>query len=360
MGGASLMNFKFDSEYLKNLFIFNLLYSATIVLRGSEYDFKSLKLMFLDVTFGILPYFASLVMLLPRNIANYKKIFHALLILSGAYLVSVVVFYDTLHDYDRLNLLSQGLVENVSTLLALPIGFLLLNYIYNGKIKNIYIVFVLMVTLFFAIFRARRGLIFMCLSTAMCVGMIYVISTKKKALIIVLAVVLLGAGAAFASIMKNPPAMFGFLLDRGDTDTRTGVEVYMYADMSPVDWVIGKGIKGQYYCPIVDNVNDAEGLGYRDNIETGYLQIILKGGIISLGLLLFMFVPAVYKGFFKSSNVLCKASSMWIFLWIVYLYPSGGIVFNMNYVLVWVAVGICYSDKIRNLSDQTIKAYLQK
>jgi O-antigen ligase len=133
----------------------------------------------------------------------------------------------------------------------------------------------------------------------------------------------------------------------------------MYADMSSADWVIGKGIKGKYYCPIVDNVNDAEGAGYRDNIETGYLQIILKGGILSLALLLLMFIPAVYFGLFKSKNVLAKASSLWIFLWIVYLYPSGGIVFNMNYVLVWVAAGVCYSEKIRKLTDEEIRPYLQ-
>ena len=133
----------------------------------------------------------------------------------------------------------------------------------------------------------------------------------------------------------------------------------MYADMSSTDWIIGKGIKGKYYCPIVENVNDAEGAGYRDNIETGYLQIILKGGIISLALLLLMFIPAVYKGLFKSKNVLSKAAAMWVLLWIVYLYPSGGIVFSMNYLLVWVSVGICYSEKIRNLSNNTIKTYLQ-
>lgn len=366
LGGFGLMNFKFDNEYLKILFIINLLYSATIVLRGSQYDFNSLKLMFLDVTFGILPYFASVVVLIPRSISNYRKIFNSLLILAAFFLICVVLFYNTLHDYDRLNLVAQGLVEILSTLLALPIGYLLINFVYQtGKkglmrfgIKNMFALFVILVTLFFAIFRARRGLIFMCLTTLICMGMIYVITTKKRTLIIATAVILLVAGAFVVPNMKTP-AMFGFLIDRGEEDTRTGVEVWMYADMSPADWVIGKGIKGKYYCPIVDNVNDAEGLGYRDNIETGYLQIILKGGILSLSLLLLIFIPAVYFGLFKSRNVLSKAASMWIFLWIVYLYPSGGIVFNMNYVLVWVAVGICYSEKIRNLPDETIKTYLQ-
>lgn len=177
-------------------------------------------------------------------------------------------------------------------------------------------------------------------------------------LIIILTSLVILIASLFVFSMKDHH-IFNFLIERGEEDTRTGVEVWMYADMSPTDWVIGKGIKGQYYCPVVENVNDAEGAGYRDNIETGYLQIILKGGIISLALLLLMFVPAVYKGLFKSKNVLSKAAALWIFLWIIYLYPSGGIVFTMNYVLVWIAVGICYSEKIRNLPDSTIKNYLQ-
>ena len=366
-GGSSLMRFKFDNKYLEILFIAHLLYSVTIILRGSQYDKDALKQMFLDPTFGILPYFASLVMLLPRNIGVYKKIFNVLLIFSGFYLVCVVIFYNTLHDYDRLNLVSQGLVENLSVYLSLPIGFLLLNYVYfTGKkallgmgIKNLFALFVILVTLFFAIFRARRGLIFMCASTMACMGMIYIISTKRKMLIIFMAVILTAVGSVSLSDIKLP-SMFNFLMDRGEEDTRTGVEVWMYDDMSSTDWIIGKGIKGKYYCPIVDNVNDAEGAGYRDSIETGYLEIILKGGILNLGLLLLMFIPAVYKGFFKSKNVLSKAAAMWVFLWIVYLYPSGGVVFTLNYILVWVAAGICYSEKIGNLSDSTIKTYLQK
>lgn len=367
MGCTGLMKFKFDNNYLKQLFILNLIYSATIVLRGSQYDKEALKQMLLNVVFGILPYFASVVLLLPRNISAYKKIFTVLLFFGASYLICVFLFYNTLRDYDRLNLAAQGLVEDLTVMLALPVGYMLICYPYNiankkdmfgiGK-KNVFMIFMFMVTLFFAIFRARRGLIFMCLTTFLCVGMIAILSTKKKMLIIIMTSLIILIASLFVFSMKDHH-IFNFLIERGEEDTRTGVEVWMYADMSPTDWVIGKGIKGQYYCPVVENVNDAEGAGYRDNIETGYLQIILKGGIISLALLLLMFVPAVYKGLFKSKNVLSKAAALWIFLWIIYLYPSGGIVFTMNYVLVWIAVGICYSEKIRNLSDSTIKKYLQ-
>ncbi len=366
MGCSNLIRFKFDDKYLQTLFTINLVYSLTVVLRGSTYDLNSLKQMFLDVTFGVLPYIASLILLFARNIGFYKKIFVVLIILGIFFLIHAVVFYKTLHDYDRLNLLSQGLVESFAVLLGLPIGFLLLNYPYFSKKKemfgfgkkNMIAIVVILGTLFFSVFRARRGLIFMGLSNLACVGMIYIITTKKKALIIFMAVFLVGIGSLFISNIKLP-SMFGFLMERGEEDTRSGVETWMYADMSQTDWIIGKGIKGKYYCPIVENINDTEGGGFRDNIETGYLQIILKGGIVSLVLLLLIFVPAVYKGFFKSKNVLSKAAAMWIFLWIIYLYPSGGILFTMNYLLVWISVGICYSEKIRNLSDGTIKKYLQ-
>ena len=41
LGSVSLMKFRFDNQLLKILFILNLLYSVTIVLRGSQYDFNS-------------------------------------------------------------------------------------------------------------------------------------------------------------------------------------------------------------------------------------------------------------------------------------------------------------------------------
>ena len=132
----------------------------------------------------------------------------------------------------------------------------------------------------------------------------------------------------------------------------------MYADMTTNDWIIGKGINGKYFCPTIDNVNDAT--GYRESIETGYLQIILKGGLVSLTLLLLILIPAVYKGLFNSKNVLSKSAAIWIFLWIIYLKPIVGNTFSMHYLIVWIAVGICYSKKIRNMSDITIKSYLQR
>ena len=156
----------------------------------------------------------------------------------------------------------------------------------------------------------------------------------------------------------NRYGIFRLLTERGNEDTRTGVEVSFYKDMKIEDWIIGKGIQGSYYAPEIEEDEKARITGYRTLIETDYLNIILKGGIISLGLLLLIAIPAIFKGLFYSRNILSKASAIWILLWIILLYPATVTTFTLNYLLVWISIGICYSKSMRSLPDPKIKEYL--
>ncbi|WP_143156004.1 hypothetical protein [Cyclobacterium lianum] len=151
---------------------------------------------------------------------------------------------------------------------------------------------------------------------------------------------------------ENKYTYFGELNERGTEDTRTGVEIAMARDFEPVDWVIGRGINGKYWCPNID-LNDTS--GYRVMIETDYLNIILKGGVIYLGLILIMAIPAAFKAFFFSNNLLSKAAGIWIVLWILSLYPLNVFNTDLNHMLLWVCVGIGFSKDLRNMSDETIK-----
>ena len=121
--------------------------------------------------------------------------------------------------------------------------------------------------------------------------------------------------------------------------------------MKPTDWAIGKGINGEYFCPGIDE--DAP-TNYRNIIETGYLQIILKGGIIRLILYLLIAIPALILGLFFSKNLLSKAAGIWIFISLISLYPATVNSFNLNYLLVWISIGICYSKELRILPDDQI------
>lgn len=198
----------------------------------------------------------------------------------------------------------------------------------------------------------------MCVTTLLCYFMIYLITTKKKFLIIY-ASILLSIITIFyiSSIYKQSQGgLFGYLLARGDEDTRSGVEEYMKADMSDTDWIIGKGIAGEYYCPNID-VNDVT--GYRNVIETGYLEIMLKGGAVSLVLYLLIAIPAIFIGLFASKNILSKAAAMWILLSTIYIYPIVVTGFDMRYLIYWISIGICYSKKIRNIPDEILINYFQ-
>src|SRR5690606_8158699 len=107
-----------------------------------------------------------------------------------------------------------------------------------------------------------------------------------------------------------------------------------------------------YWCPNVD-LNDTT--GYREMIETDYLNIILKGGIIHLALIILIALPAMVKALFYSKNLLSKAAGIWIMLWILSLYPLNVYSLDLNYCLFWICVGIGYSKDLRSLSDKALQ-----
>jgi hypothetical protein len=153
------------------------------------------------------------------------------------------------------------------------------------------------------------------------------------------------------SIFRNKRSdAFTLIRERVNEDTRSNVEDYFHLDMDKKDWIIGRGIEGIYYCP-----TGATESGYRTVIETGYLQIILKGGIISLGLLLLIALPAIFMGLFYSRNILSKAAAIWILFWLIAMFPTTVASFTLNYLLVWISIGICYSRKIRNMPEEFVR-----
>ncbi len=353
-----IMKFKFDDPYLKNMFTIYVIYSLTVIPRGLQFDFASIKTLLLDGGYGLLPYLTPLVVLLPRNFVVYKKTFITLLILGGIFILFDIAYYKIIHNPDWLDLESQLFIEIFVGALAAPVSFLLSIYLYNSKFTNIFASAVMLIAVYFLIYRARRGSLALCLTSVAAAGMMYLIYTKRTALIILISIILISFNTIFLSGIKLP-GMFSFIMARKDEDTRSGVEDYMRAGMqSKKDWLIGKGINGTYYCPFF--IDLVTGSYERPVIETGYLQIILKGGIISLTLLLLILFPAVYKGFFDSQNIFSKAAAMYVLLWIISLYPTVANDFSMKYVFLWIAVGICYSKKIRSLSDDIIKTHLKR
>jgi hypothetical protein len=351
-GYISIKKTKIENNYLQFVFSIYFFWLVLIIIRGYKLDYISIKNSFIDPS-GVLLYLIPLVVFLPQRIIVYKRIFNVIIIMGVFFIFCDILFLKGL--LDRYNDLTKEYIGTF-TILSIPCGFILFTYKYHIPKKNLIALAAVILSFLFAIYRARRGLSFICLTILFFAFLIYFYNTKSKIAIVyflVLAIVL-GIFKISNTYKINYGGLFGYVLERGEADTRTGVEIFFYNDMKTKDWIFGRGINGEYYCPGIDS----DETDYRSYIETGYLQIILKGGLISLVLYLLMAVPALFLGFFNSQNMLARASALWIFIALISLYPTSVDSFSLQYMLVWISIAVCYSKKIRNLTDSDIISLL--
>lgn len=349
---VKLFHWKFESNYLRSIFSIYCFWAFIIIIRGFLFNYDFLKTQFLDAYGGVFQYLIPLVILFPKNPIYLRITFKVILVLGVFYIVYTLIFIKNIL-FTGSNVTSQGIIEYFSKTLSISCGFLLLTYIYHSKKINLFAIIIILVTLLLAIIRARRGLIFMTLNIFLCAYIIYFYFHKFKFTILPFLILLILVIYWQSTIMynENKNGLFSYMTERLNEDitqTRDGVEVSFYKAMKIQDWIIGKGINGSYYCPGIEENN------YRYGIETDYLSIILKGGLIGFGLLLLITIPAIFKGLFYSRNILSKASSIWILFYLFDLYPAPVTDFTLNYLLVWVSIGICYSKSIRNIPERTL------
>lgn len=352
-GGIKLMKFRFDNAYLGFIYVLYIIWLFIILVRGFTFQIDYLKTFFFGGWHRGMLYFSPLVLLLPRNLVFYKKVFEVIIILGIFYIIYDVIFVRDLLSSDHSNLKSQGIIEIFSAL-SIPCGFLLLTHPYHSVKKQLLAVGVIILALLFAIIRARRGLIIIYGNIALLSYILYLFHSRLRLLIIYVTVFIALLGALYTSGVYKPMEnrVFGFLMQRGDENSRADVELYFYDDMKTKDWIIGRGVNGVYFCP---GVEEDQETNFRDTIETGYEQTILKGGLISLGLFLIIAIPGMVKGLFFSNNLLSKAAGIWIFLSLINSYPSTVNAFTLQYLLVWISIGICYSHEIRSIPDEEMK-----
>ena len=349
-----LMSWKFTNEYFKTLFLIYCIWQLSIILRATNFDYKNLKDSMFDAEQGLFRYFVPLIILFPKNLLYYKKTLFAILILGVIFILYDGIFIKNLLNLDYENNNTKFTYEHFVKVLSVPTGLIVLTFRYQDKRIKYFAIIVLIVSSVFAIIRARRGLLFLTISPLLFSYMLYLYSQKKKFFTLLIpllvSIFLLFYGVKNYSA-TNTPESLSLLSDRATEDTRSGVETMFYNDMNIQDWILGKGIDGQYFCPGIETGDHAI---YRNMIETDYLNIILKGGLISFVLLLLIAIPAFVKGLFYSDNLLSKAAAIWILLWLLELYPATVSTFSLHHLTFWIAIGLCYSDVIRSIPDKTL------
>ena len=141
------------------------------------------------------------------------------------------------------------------------------------------------------------------------------------------------------------------------TDTRTFLFLEMFNDMSLSETIIGRGAMGTYFSPyfymieVLDMVSDSS---TRSVNEVGYLQIILKGGYIMMGLYILILLPAAYLGIFRSKNIIAKSCGYFVLTYLIMWCVSYYIVYSAEYLLLWMATGTCISKSARNVKNDAM------
>lgn len=156
-------------------------------------------------------------------------------------------------------------------------------------------------------------------------------------------------------ITRNVNKKFVIMSDRISEDTRKNVEVDFYKDMkSAEDWICGRGMTGTYKSIQLSQIDKL----HRRIVETGYLNMILHGGLLMLvPYVLFLFC-AFLKGYFYSNNYFVKTCSLIILYQILLLYPHGQIRLSLEVFLLFVFARICYSFEWRNYDNRKINEKL--
>ncbi|WP_296700224.1 hypothetical protein [Algoriphagus sp.] len=358
---TKLIKIDFEISYFRMIVFIYFIWQVLILVRGdySTFDYFELKQFIFDLNYGGALYFIPLLVFINFNMFLIKRLFDTAVILSLIYFVFFFLNFGVLFDSDLSNLISQGAAETYFKYLAIPVGILALNFnLLNDKVKPLILIVLLMVFVV-AIFRARRGMIFMAAMITFFGGLNYFITSERKfSILFYLTYGLIGVFLFFFySIGEDIGENFFFknVASRGLEDTRGYVENCFFNDMSSYDWFFGKGFNGGYKCPGIDE-NIFEG-GIRRVIETDFLQLIMNGGIVNIFLLLAIILPAIILGLFYSNNNLVKTLAIWILLWLLFLYPANVYSFSLFHISIWLSAGICYTAPIRKLPNSFVKKY---
>lgn len=196
-------------------------------------------------------------------------------------------------------------------------------------------------------FLARRGGLALSVLFLVLAWVMYALNDKKTSKFKMILMATIVIGIIFILFSNMSDTFFSTLMERGDENTRSGVEESFYADMkSQLDWIFGRGWFGRYYDPIFSV--------FRPSIETGYLALILRGGFLYLIPYVVTLGITAFTGYFKSKNLFCKAFAIMCLMQIISLYPYGWPAFNFFHLFLWLGVWGCNIKTFREMDDNQV------
>lgn len=339
------------------LYIALLFWTIIIVLRGFNTDYDFLRSLFIS-PYVFLPYTFPFVTKY-FSIYDFKKILTLIYYVNIIYILFIILFF--IQPSNDITV-SVGFVEDVNKYLAFPNFLMLFSFVKLKKKEKILTIIVFFVGFLISVFTARRSLTWTFgWAFIFFLYLLYVNSKKSLLKIIRLFVVVFFIGISMYFVYnKYEDALFGNLMAKIDADTRGTILRDFDSDMQLEDLIFGKGLNGTYELRETGREMTDNYSSQRSIIEAGYLNITLKGGYIYLGLLLIIYLVAIFNGFFRSSNNYSKAFAAFILLHILEAFPAGVLTFNLRFFLIWFCIAMCWDKQFLQTSDDKLDMLLIK
>lgn len=239
--------------------------------------------------------------------------------------------------------------ENIGSYLPFISAFLLGLSTYLNKNQRYINILIWTIYFILMMLNARRNVSFTLLLYAAIAYFFTSLSSLKKnvtkTVIIYLFSILTGL-ILLLNFNSLASGVFNNMANRASEDTRSGVEELFFIDFSnaPIsDWIFGRGMDGSYYQPML-NEETGEINDNRNSIETGYLNMILKGGIIYDVVIILIILLAIKRGFTKRYFVY-KYISIILFTYFIDLYTTNPVcIFSVRSIMFWLCISILLND----------------
>lgn len=346
--GKIIKDFTFENNYFNFVFKLFFLYQIFLIARGFTTDYQKFKELILS-EYLLWQFLIPLFVFFDKKLSSFVYLINAIYFM-GIFFLAVSIIYPSL-------ILNRSTAEAFIPPFAFGCGFLLLNARYLSNQKKIVGFITLAVGLLCFTYLARRngvvsfaGLII----TSFLLNIKSLPMAKLFKLIPVFAAIII---IAVFGVDYLPVSFTSRLSDRVTEDSRSDVFTDLFKDMDN-HMAFGKGMSGTYYSPSGGELPD-EGVvfvavEYRDAVENGYLQLFLNGGIVYDVLFIIVLLPAVFLGLFRSQNQFVQACAILILLWMIDMAIYGLPRLILEYILVWICVGVCYKTSLRIKSNEEI------
>jgi len=292
---------------------------------------------------------------------------------APAFLVPLFIIwgtrYDSLYWLHRISMLAVKvgilitpiafiLKINLPFIAFIPTFFLLLNFNYAPNKDRIWIVLSSFVGIYvFYSSDSRSGIIRILL--CLMVFLITQLNFKKLYMYVAIAFITLPIYALYIGITSDQNILSETLSFSGSEtqlsdDTRTFLYIELLSDLKETNNLIfGKGAMGTYYSEYFSD-NDGDNF-IRHDVEVGFLNYMLKGGIVYLLLVFTIILIAIYNGIKYSKNRYIISLSLILSTFLFYSFIENMPSYSFYISTVWIIVGICLSRRFVLLDDKQIK-----